>query len=130
MLLRWMPLIPAMLAVVSLSSPATAQRAPNPSSTTWIVELNGQLDPNEHFVFVPIPAGGGTIGMWFNTGGGRLYGFGMYRWDPTAGTIDYDNRSDDGGGGQNGQYTWDGTKYERTRASHPEAPRLSLHPAQ
>jgi hypothetical protein len=130
MLSRWMPLLPAMLAVLSLSSTATAQRAPNPGSTTWIVELNGQLNPNEHFVYVPFVFGNGTWGMWFNVEGERLWGFGTYIWDPTAGTIDYENRSDDGGGGQTGQYTWDGTKYERTRASHPEAPRLSLHPAQ
>lgn len=130
MLSRWMPLLPAMLAVLSLSSTATAQRAPNPGSTTWIVELNGQLNPNDHFVFVPFVFGNGTWGMWFNVEGERLWGFGTYIWDPTAGTIDYENRSDDGGGGQSGQYTWDGTKYERTRASHPEAPRLSLHPAQ
>lgn len=130
MLSRWMPLLPAMLAVLSLSSTATAQRAPNPGSTAWIVELNGQLNPNDQFVFVPFVFGNGTWGMWFNVEGERLWGFGTYIWDPTAGTIDYENRSDDGGGGQTGQYTWDGTKYERTKASHPEAPRLSLHPAQ
>lgn len=129
MLPRWMPLLPAMLAL-SLSSTATAQRAPNPSSTTWNVELNGQLNPNDHFVFVPFLFGDGTWGMWFNVEGERLWGFGTYIWKPTSGTIDYENRSDDGGGGQTGQYTWDGTKYERTRASHPEAPRMSLHPAQ
>jgi hypothetical protein len=125
-----MPLLPAMLAVLSLSSTATAQRAPNPGSTAWFVELNGQLNPNDQFVFVPFVFGNGTWGMWFNVEGERLWGFGTYIWDPTAGTIDYENRSDDGGGGQTGQYTWDGTKYERTKASHPEAPRLSLHPAQ
>lgn len=130
MLPRWLPLLPAVLAVLSLSSTATAQRAPNPGSTTWVVELNGQLNPNEHFVFVPFVFGDGTWGMWFDVEGERLWGFGTYIWDPTAGTIDYENRSDDGGGGQTGQYTWDGTKYERTRASHPQAPRLSLHPAQ
>ncbi|MCU0864056.1 MAG: hypothetical protein MUC36_09705 [Planctomycetes bacterium] len=94
-----------------------------------MVELDGQLNPDDRFVFVRLPFGDGTWGMWFNIEGERLWGFGTYIWSPTAGTIDYENRSDDGGGGQTGQYTWDGTKYERTRASHPDAPSLSLHPA-
>ena len=127
---RWTTLAPALLAALSLGSNAIAQRAVNPSSRTWQVELNGQLNPNEQFVFVPLLWGDGTTGFWFDIEGQRLWGFGTYTWDPAAGTIDYENRSDDGGGGQTGQYPWDGSKYVRTRASHPQAPRMALHPVQ
>jgi hypothetical protein len=34
--------------------------------------------------------------------------------------------SEDGGGNQTGVYTWDGRKYVRTKASHPEAPPMAL----
>lgn len=130
MLTRWMPLVPALVAAFSFSSNVVAQRSTNPASTTWIVEYDRVLNPNENYVFVPVVWGDGTWGMWVNYDSTRVWGYGMYYWNPTNGTIDYENLSDDGGGGQTGQYTWDGSKYVRNRASHPDAKRMVLHPQQ
>lgn len=126
MLARWMPLPLAMLAALSLGSTATAQQSPDPSTRAWTVELNGVLNQNEFFLFTPDRSGDGTWGTWENFEGNRRYGWGYYFWDPTTGTIEYINLSGDGGGNQTGTYTWDGTSYVRTRASHPAAPRMVL----
>jgi hypothetical protein len=140
--LQRIPFVPALLAALSLGSIATAQRSEDPASRTWNVVLNGTLNEKEHFEFVPAFYGDGTWGMYVNfefVADGddpdddpdvRLWGFGIYFWNPVTGKIDYENRSSDGGGGQTGQYTWDAPKYVRNRSSHPEAPSLVLVPGQ
>lgn len=127
MLSRWMPGLPAMIAVLALSATAIAQRHPDdPCSRIWLVELDGVLNHNELYIFEPDPSGDGTWGTWHNFEGNRTYGWGIYFWDPASGTIEYINLSEDGGGNQTGVYTWDGRKYVRTKASHPEAPPMAL----
>lgn len=88
MLSRWMPLVPALMATLSLSSTAIAQRSVDPSSRTWRVEVDGEFAAGDHFVFVPAFFGDGTWGMWVNLEGDRPSGWGQYQWNPTAGTID------------------------------------------
>lgn len=124
----WMPRLPALVAVLALSATAVAQRRPeDPCSRVWLVEVNGVMNHNELYIFEPDRSGDGTWGTWQNFEGNRVYGWGYYYWDPVSGTIEYINLSGDGGGNQTGQYTWDGEKYVRTKASHPEAPPMALH---
>ena len=69
----------------------------------------------------------GTWEMWDDSGS---VGWGVWELDQPNSTIEYINLSGDGGGRQSGTYEWDpeNGEWERTWASHPKAPPMSLIP--
>ncbi len=93
---------------------------PDPTGVVNTVEINGNVTEYSHQFFV-----NGYWSMWGEDG--KLIGFGCLE-QQAAGSIDYENHSGDGGGGQTGTYEWDGTAWNRTSSSHPDAPPLRLLP--
>lgn len=96
---------------------------PCPTGTVNAVRINGNImEGMQHMFFDD-----GTWAMWTSD---RLVGWGTWEFGSAPCTIDYVNRSLDGGGNQTGTFTWDDTSHEwqRTAASHPDAPPMSLVP--
>ena len=126
MFARLVPLLLTFAAILTLPSTVSAQPPIDPGSKVWDVELNGVMQPGEKFLFTP-EFDGACFGTWINFDEKKTWGWGTYFWDPVWGTIEYQNLSNDGGGGQSGVYSWTGTSYIRTWASHPQAPPMTLH---
>ncbi|MEM1448796.1 MAG: hypothetical protein AAGI22_06765 [Planctomycetota bacterium] len=91
------------------------------TNTVMVVILNGEM-VDADFKFL-------EDGTWeLSMGALELWGF--WEYDPETQMIDYTNETNDGGGGQSGQYTWNeaSSTWDRTFSSHPDAPELSLLP--
>ena len=124
----------ASLLMVSVATAQTPPPAPNPAPTpppihdptgcANFVEVRGKiLEGWGHEFFED-----GWWEMWDDKG--DLVGWGTWEQDPETGKIDYENLSGDGGGGQTGSYEWDSSEgvWDRTEASHPQAPPMRLVP--
>ena len=97
---------------------------PTPTGVVNQVEVRGTvLEDWGHEFFED-----GTWEMW--KANGELVGWGTWEQDPATGEIHYLNESGDGGGNQTGTYEWDSSSaaWDRTAASHPDAPKLRLLP--
>lgn len=125
----------ALLPLVLASTPAmTADIAPppiavdlaamnDPSGIPMAVRRNGEL--TEWTIQFESD---GTWQLW--DGAGEVLGFGIWEYDAQNEEIHYENLSGDGGGNQTGTYSWNTStgEWDRSQASHPNAPKMSLIP--